>query len=345
MSESASKRMELDPNFKSGDYYTDSYSAVGIHEEMIKDSVRTQTYQRAIQRNAHLFKDKVVLDVGCGTGILSLFAAQAGARLVIGVDMSEMAHTAKRIVQANKMDHVVKILQGKMEEVDLAQFGVNKGEVDIIISEWMGYCLLYESMLDSVLDARDTWLRPKTGLIFPDKAKMYIAAIEDADYKDEKIKFWDSVYGFDFSCVKDNAIRQPLVDMVDGKQVVTRSQCILDVDINTVTKPELDFACDFRLKAERDDFCQAFTMFFDVSFPGHKPITFSTGPYDHYTHWKQTTVYLREDLIMLQDEVVSGRVEIKRNPVNFRALDITLSYKFQGEKQTVARQNDVYYLQ
>lgn len=64
----------------SADYYFDSYSHFGIHEEMLKDEVRTKTYMNAILRNRHLFQDKVVLDVGCGTGILSMFAAQAGAR-------------------------------------------------------------------------------------------------------------------------------------------------------------------------------------------------------------------------------------------------------------------------
>ena len=49
----------------------------GIHEEMLKDTVRTRTYQNAILRNSFLFKGKIVLDVGCGTGILSLFAAKA----------------------------------------------------------------------------------------------------------------------------------------------------------------------------------------------------------------------------------------------------------------------------
>jgi hypothetical protein len=47
---------------------------------MLKDKVRTRAYMNAIKQNKHLFKDKVVLDVGCGTGILSMFAAQAGAR-------------------------------------------------------------------------------------------------------------------------------------------------------------------------------------------------------------------------------------------------------------------------
>jgi protein arginine N-methyltransferase 1 len=50
--------------------------------------------------------------------------------------------------------------------------------VDIIISEWMGYFLLYESMFDSVLFARDKWLA-EDGLLFPDRAKMFIALADD----------------------------------------------------------------------------------------------------------------------------------------------------------------------
>ena len=54
-------------------------------QEMLKDEVRTKTYRDAVYQNKHLFKGKVVLDVGCGTGILSLFCAKAGAAKVIGV--------------------------------------------------------------------------------------------------------------------------------------------------------------------------------------------------------------------------------------------------------------------
>lgn len=83
-------------------------------------------------------------------------------------------------------------------------------KVDIIISEWMGYCLLYESMLNTVLYARDRYLVPN-GLMFPDKTTMLITAIEDGQYKEEKIEFWDNVYGFNMSCIKALAIREPLV--------------------------------------------------------------------------------------------------------------------------------------
>ncbi|GFH18430.1 methyltransf_25 domain-containing protein, partial [Haematococcus lacustris] len=60
----------------SADYYFDSYSHFGIHEEMLKDHVRTRSYMNAIMNNSFQFKGKVVLDIGCGTGILSLFAAK-----------------------------------------------------------------------------------------------------------------------------------------------------------------------------------------------------------------------------------------------------------------------------
>jgi protein arginine N-methyltransferase 1 len=76
---------------------------------------------------------------------------------------------------------VVTILKGKVEELTLP---VDK--VDIIVSEWMGYFLLYESMLDTVLYARDKWMDPG-GLILPDKASLFLTAIEDGEYKNEKI--------------------------------------------------------------------------------------------------------------------------------------------------------------
>lgn len=54
-------------------------------QEMLKDEVRTLTYRNSMYHNKHIFKDKIVLDVGSGTGILSMFAAKAGAKHVYGV--------------------------------------------------------------------------------------------------------------------------------------------------------------------------------------------------------------------------------------------------------------------
>ena len=95
--------------------------------------------------------------------------------------MSTIIDKAREIVERNGMSNKITLLQGKMEEVKLPY-----DKVDIIISEWMGYFLLYESMLDTVLYARDKYL-VKDGLIFPDKATIFMAGIEDGEYKEEKI--------------------------------------------------------------------------------------------------------------------------------------------------------------
>mmetsp|Transcript_19723 Transcript_19723/g.14171 ORF Transcript_19723/g.14171 Transcript_19723/m.14171 type:complete len:146 (-) Transcript_19723:574-1011(-) len=144
---------------------------------MLKDTNRTETYRRAIENNPQDFKDKIVMDIGCGTGILSIFAARAGAKHVYAIEYAEIALFAQEIVKRNGLQDKITVIKGKMEEIELP---VKK--VDIIISEWMGYCLLYESMLDSVLWARDKYLA-KGGKMLPDRAIMYVAAIEDGEYK------------------------------------------------------------------------------------------------------------------------------------------------------------------
>lgn len=312
-------------NMTSADYYFDSYSHFGIHEEMLKDEVRTNSYRNSIINNKHLFKDKVVLDVGCGTGILSMFAAQAGAKMVIGIDCSEIIVAAQHIVKDNHLDHIVTLIKGKVEEVTLP---VEK--VDIIISEWMGYFLLYESMLDTVIYARDKWLVPG-GLIFPDKATLYVTAIEDSEYKNQKINFWDKVYGFDMSYIKEMAIKEPLVDCVESNMVISRECPILEIDITTVKKTDLNFSAPFELKATKNDYCHALVAYFDIEFSKcHKPIYFSTGPKAKYTHWKQTVFYLHDVLSIKSDEVIKGNLSCKPNAKNPRDLDIIIDYTFDG---------------
>nr|XP_009861039.1 protein arginine N-methyltransferase 1-like [Ciona intestinalis] len=310
----------------SKDYYFDSYAHFGIHEEMLKDEVRTLTYRNSIYHNKHLFRGKVVLDVGCGTGVLSMFAAKAGAAKVIGIECSSIVDYAKKIVEANKLDHIVTLIKGKVEEVVLP---VEK--VDIILSEWMGYCLFYESMLNTVLYARDKWLAAD-GLIFPDKASLYVTAIEDRQYKDDKINWWDNVYGFDMSCIRDVAISEPLVDVVEPKQVMASACLVKEVDLYTVKDGDLEFSAPYHLRVARNDYMQALVSFFSVEFTKcHKRTGFTTAPEAPYTHWKQTVFYLRDYVTAKKGEEITGVFGMKPNDRNKRDLDITIDINFKGE--------------
>ncbi|OAY27156.1 protein arginine N-methyltransferase 1.1 [Manihot esculenta] len=321
-----------DDNKTSADYYFDSYSHFGIHEEMLKDVVRTKTYQNVIYQNKFLFKNKIILDVGAGTGILSLFCAKAGAAHVYAVECSDMADMAKEIVESNGFSEVVTVLKGKIEEIELPV-----AKVDIIISEWMGYFLLYENMLNTVLYARDKWL-VNDGILLPDKASLYLTAIEDADYKEDKIEFWNNVYGFNMSCIKKQAMMEPLVDTVDQNQIVTNCQLLKTMDISKMVSGDASFTVPFKLVAERDDYIHALVAYFDVSFTNcHKLMGFSTGPRSRATHWKQTVLYLEDVLTICEGEALTGHMTVAPNKKNPRDIDIMIKYALNGRRCVVSR--------
>eukprot|EP01084_Bolivina_argentea_P314219 544242_1 len=325
----------------SADYYFDSYSHFGIHEEMLKDQVRTGTYQKAIMSNPHLFKNKIVLDIGCGTGILSMFAAKAGAKHVYGIEMAGIAHNARLIVKENGYADRITIIKGKVEEIELPS---DVKQVDIIISEWMGYFLLYESMLNTVLFARDKWLRPD-GLIMPDKARMFLTAIEDGDYKSEKINFWDNVYGFKMSCLKEEAMKEPLVDLVQSNSVVSDAVPIFSIDLYTVKVEDLDFESNFTLKIKHDDYVHAFVSFFDCLFSKcHTRVMFTTAPWAEYTHWKQTVFYLDDSLMVSKGTKITGHIKVEHNKKNPRDLDVSIRSQYKSHKVGTVKQTRKYFM-
>ena len=73
---------------------------------------------------------------------------------------------------------------------------------------------MYESMLDSVLFARDKYLNPN-GMLFPDRAVLYLAVAEDEKYRDEKMTFWDNVYGVNMKIMKQWVITEPIVETIN----------------------------------------------------------------------------------------------------------------------------------
>uniref|UniRef100_A0A8C9CAN8 Protein arginine N-methyltransferase 2 n=1 Tax=Phocoena sinus TaxID=42100 RepID=A0A8C9CAN8_PHOSS len=117
--------------------YFGSYGTLKLHLEMLADQPRTTKYHNVILQNKESLKDKVILDVGCGTGIISLFCAHyAQPRAVYAVEASEMAQHTGQLVMQNGFADIITVFQQKVEDVLLPE------KVDVLVSEWMGTCLL-----------------------------------------------------------------------------------------------------------------------------------------------------------------------------------------------------------
>jgi type I protein arginine methyltransferase len=139
---------------------------------MLQDTVRTELYRNSIINNPSHYKGKIVLDVGCGSGILSMFAAQAGAKRVYAVEASNMADYAKRLVAHNKLDGIIQVIHSTIEELELPE------KVDTIISEPLGTFLLNERMMETFVIARDRFLKPE-GRMFPTRADLFLMPFSD----------------------------------------------------------------------------------------------------------------------------------------------------------------------
>ncbi|KAI0365345.1 protein arginine N-methyltransferase [Pilatotrama ljubarskyi] len=246
-------------------HYFQSYAENDIHAVMIQDKVRTATYAKYIMSNPEVFRDAVVMDVGCGTGILSLFAAKSGAKRVFAIDASDIADKAAQIVKDNELDNIITVIRGKVEDIKLPD---GFEHVDVIISEWMGYALLYESMLDSVLRARDRFLRPDGGVMAPSQSKMMFALCEAGELFKERIGFWSDIYGFDLSAMAKDVYNEAVVDVVGGETVLSEPVVVKDLYLGTITPKQLDFSSPFTLvsTAERRTKIHAFVLYFDVFF-------------------------------------------------------------------------------
>eukprot|EP00899_Mesostigma_viride_P015297 jgi/Mesvir1/23769/Mv06222-RA.1 len=355
------------------DYFA-SYSMFGIHREMLSDKPRTSAYQSAILGNPQLFAGAVVLDVGCGTGILSLFSAKAGAARVIGIDGSDrMAGVARQVAAKNGLlrepategvapaggSGVVEIVAGKVEEVALP---LARRSADVLVSEWMGYCLLYESMLDSVLHARDTWLKPG-GAILPDIFTVHMAGYGRGA---TPLPFWDDVYGFNMSTIGGMALEEGLdtavVAHVEGQHLVTPTLQIKAFDLCSMSAADVGFSHEFRLTAQTPPSasaepstlsgttkhcsmpaeslaCYGVVIWFDSHFSERfcptVPMVLSTSPHAPPTHWAQTLLTFKEPVVLAparndntSDAVVAieGRISIARSSVNYRSIDVSLEH-------------------
>lgn len=319
-------RRNTDMN-KSDQAYYGIYTDPEIHLNMLQDEIRTVSFANAFMRNKDLVKGAFVIDIGCGTGILSIQAAQAGAKKVLCIEASAMATNTRQIIKDNGFDNVIEVVNKRLEDLQL-----QPNSVDIIVSEWIDQMLFAEHMIYSVIYARDKWLK-KGGLIFPDRATMYIAGIDDFENREMRFNFWDNVYGLNFSYIKQTVLQLPMVITFRRKEdIMTTINKVIDVDIYTIKKEDVDFTCAYELTAIRDGQVNSIISWFDIQFELPSRVTFSTGPFTPLTVWGLTAFYMKEDLSVKNGEVINGSFALKNNTGkdDKRGMDIKMSYHFHN---------------
>mmetsp|Transcript_6734 Transcript_6734/g.22672 ORF Transcript_6734/g.22672 Transcript_6734/m.22672 type:complete len:361 (-) Transcript_6734:204-1286(-) len=312
--------------------FSSYYAQLSQQSSMLADSVRTGTYQTAILGNSIDFTNKVVLDVGTGTGILALFAAQAGARKVYAVEASDVANAARELVAANGFQDRVEVIQGKAEEVELPE------KVDVIVSEPIGFLLVHERMLETYVVARQRFLKPG-GLMMPTTGAIVLAPVTDeATYNEQmgKVAFWNNsnFYGLDMRHLMERAtdeyFAQPVVGFFAPQQLLSSQRTAYRFDFSVATCEELrSFEIPFSFIIERTAVMHGFGAWFDASFNGSESqVVLSTAPECPGTHWYQCRLLLREPLGVNRGQTVSGTMSFSAN-AKF-SYDIHISVELEG---------------
>ena len=261
--------------------YFDSYAGAEVHRLMLADNVRTEAYRDALESLVE--PGMTVLDVGCGTGILSLFAARAGAEQVFAVDRSEILQVTERIVRRNDLSQTIKCFPGKAESIELPC------RVDLIVSEWMGFFALAEAMFESVVAARDRHLR-HGGALVPGAIRLMFGPIEDARiHREHGLGFWsEPVYGFDYAPMLDYEIADLETVSVRGDRArrLGPPTCVADIDCLTDPIEDYWFDARVRIPIQTDGELHGFLGHFEAQLA--PDVMLSTANDLPMTHWRQS---------------------------------------------------------
>jgi SAM-dependent methyltransferase len=257
------------------------YGSLRGHEAMLRDSVRCEAFRRAIIDT--VTPGCAVLDIGAGTGILSLFAAQAGAKVVYAVEQTRIAELARRIVSENGFGDRINVLQSDMGTIELPE------KVDVIVSEWLGGYGVDENLLPIVVRARDRWLKPG-GRLIPETVTSWIVPAYDK-FLQQDVDFWSSEpYGISLNAIGQATARQ--LDCgahhVRQEHILCDPQLMWEVDGMACSREDADqpFSCRLEFVADRDGQFNALAAWFRAQLS--KQIVLCNGPSERDTHWGRT---------------------------------------------------------
>jgi protein arginine N-methyltransferase 1 len=240
-----------------------SISAFG---RMIADETRINAYARALQ--AVVRPDSVVVDIGAGTGILSLLACRYGARKVFAVEPSDVIAVAREIACANGLDDRIEFIQAMSADVTLPE------RADVIVSDLHGVLPFFKQHLTSIIDARKRLLS-SGGTLIPARECLWGAFVEAPRLYDGLVEPWSEVRsGFDMNAARRIVTSTWEKAVVDQDQLISEPCCWGTVDYATIQSPDVFGTVTGR--ARRNGVAHGLVLWFDAML--HKDVGFSNAP-------------------------------------------------------------------
>ncbi len=310
------------------------YGFLASQQNMLEDAQRTGLYRTGITANRSDFSGRTVLDVGAGTGILSIFAAQAGARKVYAVEGTHMAEHARRLIEGVGLSDRIEIVRGSLSEISLAS------KVDIVISEPWGFFLFHERMVEAFLLARDRFLAPG-GKLFPGTARLWLAPFIDQPLYDSRTHaaaFWEQTdfFGVDLSTMAEVAavelFAMPVLGPVNPQDLMA-SPAVYPFDFAKMSLGDLaEIRLPFEFIATHLGPLHGIAGWFDVAFEGtDRRVVLSTAPDQPRTHWSQLRFLFAHPPFVHVGDRLRGSLVLKANRQS--SYDVV----FEGELEGAAR--------
>jgi precorrin-6B methylase 2 len=279
------------------------YAEFEVHRTMIRDQVRTEAFRRAIESVVR--PGDVVLDVGAGSGILSVFAARAGAARVYAVEQTSIAVLAQELAAANGVAEIVHVIQGDVMVIEPPE------RIDVIVSEWLGGFGIDEGMLVPVIAARDRWLKPG-GVMIPSSVTAWTALVHDRYIGDMVGFLRDDPYGLNLEDLVERTVNEVIYagtfrHLAAGDRR-SGSSPLWTTDAGSVSfeQAQAPHVAEVQLAIRDHGTANALALWFSAELaPG---ILLSVGPGDPATHWGMTTAPLRSPVELVPGMVVRARV-------------------------------------
>ncbi|MBA3461815.1 MAG: 50S ribosomal protein L11 methyltransferase [Deltaproteobacteria bacterium] len=275
-----------------------SYADLSIHRWMLRDTERNEAYRRALE---HVVKPgDVVLDVGAGTGILSIFAAMAGARKVYAVERTGITEVARQVIASNGYSDRIEVLQSDLEDLTPPE------KVDVIVSEWMGGFGVDENILAPLVMARDRWLKPG-GKMVPGRVTAIMAPAHLPEF-DEAIAHWRSrPHGVDLSVIASLTTQETFHTQTPPESLVAPPQEMWSHDPLTCSLEEADqpFTTKLTFETTGPSTLSGILTWFVAEMGDGRTLTNAVGDPD--THWGRSLFPLDRPISL----VAGTRVEVE----------------------------------